>query len=416
MQVERLETSLIESSVDQDALYAILQDDIDKLISLLPNIPDQPILHKIAYLAKDAMLREVLQRCKTGTVAVDVNQPYGPLGATPLHAAAAGLSLPVTTVLVEEGADMGLTTTGSMVPVSAMDVAVWKGCTPIVRFFLSRGLTPLTNHLMAALRNDHHDIAVLLLKHNCKYEVLLGSELNGRLSTALEACGIVVGSKLLAFMAPQYDQRGVGGVNNRGGAGGAPTGKHHPPHRALTNSPTFESAIGKVLQARLQHDHEARMNQIKRVRLKPIEHKYGQWMKVRIHNGLYVIGTLRYTGPVVGYEGTWLGLELHAPLGTHDGMVEGRRYYTTNPNHALMCRAVEATPVTAPTEIKLLQNHNARYYWNLLNQEKIILPHPLGTHANQLPPVKGVPSRSPEPLDDQRRRSARKNHHVSYEN
>lgn len=41
------------------------------------------------------------------------------------------------------------------------------------------------------------------------------------------------------------------------------------------------------------------------------------------------LGTVRYTGPVEGTSGTWLGIEWddHA-RGKHDGVKDGKRYFT----------------------------------------------------------------------------------------
>lgn len=126
-----------------------------------------------------------------------------------------------------------------------------------------------------------------------------------------------------------------------------------------------------MLQSRIERDHGERINNLKSVKLKPVDYRYGQLMKVNVTHGLTLIGTVRFQGPVEGHEGTWLGLELPVPLGTHDGIIEGRRYYTTAPNHALMCRNYDATPVMSQTEIRLLQHHNQRYYQNVLNQERM---------------------------------------------
>ena len=51
-----------------------------------------------------------------------------------------------------------------------------------------------------------------------------------------------------------------------------------------------------------------------------------------------VLGVVRFVGDVEFAEGTWLGVELHAPKGKNDGSVQGKRYFTCKPNHGLLVR------------------------------------------------------------------------------
>ena len=48
---------------------------------------------------------------------------------------------------------------------------------------------------------------------------------------------------------------------------------------------------------------------------------------------------VKYVGRVSFAEGIWLGLELRNPRpNRHDGMVEGKRYFTCGPNRGVMLR------------------------------------------------------------------------------
>jgi CAP-Gly domain-containing linker protein 3/4 len=50
------------------------------------------------------------------------------------------------------------------------------------------------------------------------------------------------------------------------------------------------------------------------------------------------MAVVKYIGRTDFGPGIWLGLELRQPKGKHDGMVEGRRYFTCKPNHGIMIR------------------------------------------------------------------------------
>ena len=50
------------------------------------------------------------------------------------------------------------------------------------------------------------------------------------------------------------------------------------------------------------------------------------------------MGVVKYVGRADFGPGIWLGLELRLPKGKHDGLVEGRRYFTCKPNHGIMIR------------------------------------------------------------------------------
>ena len=50
------------------------------------------------------------------------------------------------------------------------------------------------------------------------------------------------------------------------------------------------------------------------------------------------MGVIRFVGRVDFAPGIWVGLELRRPLGKHDGVVEGKRYFQTKPAHAVMIK------------------------------------------------------------------------------
>ncbi|KAK7099935.1 CAP-Gly domain-containing linker protein 3-like isoform X2 [Littorina saxatilis] len=55
------------------------------------------------------------------------------------------------------------------------------------------------------------------------------------------------------------------------------------------------------------------------------------------------LGTIRYIGTTDFGEGTWLGVELRTPKGKNDGSVQGRRYFTSKPDHGLLVRPSKVT-------------------------------------------------------------------------
>ncbi|XP_061415340.1 CAP-Gly domain-containing linker protein 4-like isoform X2 [Lethenteron reissneri] len=65
----------------------------------------------------------------------------------------------------------------------------------------------------------------------------------------------------------------------------------------------------------------------------------------RLRDGMQVLvagtgemGTVRFVGEVGFAAGTWLGLELRAPRGKHDGAVGGQRYFSCRPGCGIMVR------------------------------------------------------------------------------
>ncbi|TRY74970.1 hypothetical protein TCAL_11612 [Tigriopus californicus] len=50
------------------------------------------------------------------------------------------------------------------------------------------------------------------------------------------------------------------------------------------------------------------------------------------------MGVVKFVGRVDFAPGIWAGLELRNPVGKHDGVIEGRRYFQTKPHHGVMIR------------------------------------------------------------------------------
>ncbi|KAL9139397.1 CAP-Gly domain [Amphidinium carterae] len=68
-------------------------------------------------------------------------------------------------------------------------------------------------------------------------------------------------------------------------------------------------------------------------------------------------GTVKFSGPVDFASGEWVGIELDAPNGMHDGSVFNKSYFTCTPKHGVFCQpadigaggAAPAAPAAAPT-------------------------------------------------------------------
>ncbi|KAL9139392.1 CAP-Gly domain, partial [Amphidinium carterae] len=68
-------------------------------------------------------------------------------------------------------------------------------------------------------------------------------------------------------------------------------------------------------------------------------------------------GTVKFSGPVDFASGEWVGIELDAPNGMHDGSVFNTSYFTCTPKHGVFCQpadigaggAAPAAPAAAPT-------------------------------------------------------------------
>ncbi|KRZ60196.1 CAP-Gly domain-containing linker protein 1, partial [Trichinella nativa] len=71
----------------------------------------------------------------------------------------------------------------------------------------------------------------------------------------------------------------------------------------------------------------------------PVEQLLSSTFEKHIGNRVRVAGekagSLRYIGTVQGREGFYCGIELDEPIGSHDGALNGIRYFQTNPNRAI---------------------------------------------------------------------------------
>ncbi|CAG8553950.1 10474_t:CDS:2 [Paraglomus occultum] len=57
-----------------------------------------------------------------------------------------------------------------------------------------------------------------------------------------------------------------------------------------------------------------------------------------IEDGFKRIGTVRYVGLTRFRPGYWVGIEFDEPVGKHDGMVQGERYFQCRPKHGVFVR------------------------------------------------------------------------------
>ncbi|XP_062836748.1 kinesin-like protein KIF13A isoform X4 [Anolis carolinensis] len=77
------------------------------------------------------------------------------------------------------------------------------------------------------------------------------------------------------------------------------------------------------------------------------------WLAVGEHVciGSNKTGIVRYVGPVAFSTSTWVGVELHFPVGKHDGTVKGREYFRCKPQHGVFVRpeCLTKTPTTTKT-------------------------------------------------------------------
>ena len=62
------------------------------------------------------------------------------------------------------------------------------------------------------------------------------------------------------------------------------------------------------------------------------------------------VGVVRYIGTTEFSEGEWVGVELKDPVGKHDGLVKGKRYFRCDANHGIFARptAVSRAITDAP--------------------------------------------------------------------
>ncbi|XP_064615411.1 CAP-Gly domain-containing linker protein 2-like [Liolophura sinensis] len=64
----------------------------------------------------------------------------------------------------------------------------------------------------------------------------------------------------------------------------------------------------------------------------------GQRVDVYLWDNIYT-GTVRYKGCLNSLKGEWVGVELDKAVGTHSGMIKGRRYFQCTDKHGVFVRA-----------------------------------------------------------------------------
>jgi dynactin 1 len=74
--------------------------------------------------------------------------------------------------------------------------------------------------------------------------------------------------------------------------------------------------------------------------------KVGQRVTIKGKEEEYGEGTVRFVGIVKFDAGKWVGIELDKPMGKHDGVVKGERYFQTKPNHAVFTKYGQTTPAS----------------------------------------------------------------------
>ncbi|KAH0617897.1 hypothetical protein JD844_016616 [Phrynosoma platyrhinos] len=80
--------------------------------------------------------------------------------------------------------------------------------------------------------------------------------------------------------------------------------------------------------------------------------KHSNWVAVgeQVYIGSDKTGIVRYVGPVDFSTSTWVGVELHFPVGKHDGTVKGKEYFRCKPRHGVFVRPECLTKAPAPTK------------------------------------------------------------------
>lgn len=73
---------------------------------------------------------------------------------------------------------------------------------------------------------------------------------------------------------------------------------------------------------------------------------------------LFILGVIRYIGPVDFADGTWLGIELRSPKGKNDGTIQGKSYFTCRPGYGLLVRPNRVT-VRGINGAKLLEESSS---------------------------------------------------------
>lgn len=63
---------------------------------------------------------------------------------------------------------------------------------------------------------------------------------------------------------------------------------------------------------------------------------------------LPMTGTIKFIGPVHFARGIYVGIELESRLGSHDGTLDGRRYFSTNQQRGTFCKLDDFKIISLP--------------------------------------------------------------------
>ncbi|XP_069469694.1 kinesin-like protein KIF13A isoform X1 [Ambystoma mexicanum] len=94
------------------------------------------------------------------------------------------------------------------------------------------------------------------------------------------------------------------------------------------------------------------------------------WLAIGEHVciGHNKIGAVKYIGPVEFSQGTWVGVELTAQLGKHDGTVKGREYFRCKPRYGVFVRPGRLTK--APGSLKRTSSGTSRHHASLSSEKR----------------------------------------------
>jgi dynactin 1 len=59
-------------------------------------------------------------------------------------------------------------------------------------------------------------------------------------------------------------------------------------------------------------------------------------------------GTVRFVGTTAFAGGKWVGVELDAPVGKHNGTVQGKSYFSCRDGHGIFVKPTAAKPTDVP--------------------------------------------------------------------
>lgn len=113
-----------------------------------------------------------------------------------------------------------------------------------------------------------------------------------------------------------------------------------------------------------------------------------QRVEVRL-DGQILRGIVKYKGSLASQPGDWVGVALEEPLGKHDGMIKGRRYFACKNLHGIFVRAnnVRFIPMTRCLYNKYRTVSHESYFDDTLFARKT---SPEVRKANEPPAISGL--------------------------